>query len=91
MPPITLSPGGSDRRFWPLKEHAYKQTYVCGFKNKNKGWRDGSAVKSTDCSFRDPEFNSHMVVHSPSVMGSDALFLVCLKTTTVGSHKINKY
>jgi hypothetical protein len=22
------------------------------------GWRDGSVVKSTDCSFRGPEFNS---------------------------------
>jgi hypothetical protein len=25
---------------------------------KFKGWRDGSAVKSTDCSSRGPEFNS---------------------------------
>ena len=27
-------------------------------KNKTKGWRDGSAVKSTDCSSEGPEFNS---------------------------------
>jgi hypothetical protein len=27
-------------------------------KKKNRGWRDGSAVKSTECSSRGPEFNS---------------------------------
>jgi hypothetical protein len=44
--------------------------------NENKGWRDGSAVKSTDCSSRGPEFNSHQPHggSQPSVMGSDALF-----------------
>ena len=26
--------------------------------NKNKDWRDGLVVKSTDCPFRGPEFNS---------------------------------
>jgi hypothetical protein len=38
-------------------------------------WRDGSVVKSTDCSSRDPEFNSQQPHGSsqPSVMGSDAL------------------
>ncbi|EEQ62520.1 hypothetical protein CBFG_06232 [Clostridiales bacterium 1_7_47FAA] len=38
------------------------------------GWRDGSAVKRTDCSSRGPKFNSRQP-HSgsqPSVMGSDA-------------------
>jgi hypothetical protein len=42
----------------------------------NGGWRDGSAIKSTDRSSRGPEFNSqqpHGSWHS-SVMGSDALF-----------------
>ena len=34
------------------------------------GWRDGSAVKGTDCSSIGPEFNSQQ----PHVMGSDALF-----------------
>ena len=40
------------------------------------GWRDGSMVKSTDCSTRGPEFNSQQPCGSPqpSVMGSDALF-----------------
>jgi hypothetical protein len=40
------------------------------------GWRDGSAVKSTDCSSRGPEFNSQQP-HSdsqPSVIRSVALF-----------------
>jgi hypothetical protein len=42
----------------------------------NQGWRDGSEVKSTDCSSRGPEFNSHQPYGGsrPSVMGSDALF-----------------
>jgi hypothetical protein len=45
--------------------------------NKNSwGWRDGSVVKSTDCSSRDPEFNSQQPHGGSqvSVMGSDALF-----------------
>jgi hypothetical protein len=39
-------------------------------------WRDGSAVKSTDCSSRGPEFKSHQLHGGtqPSVVGSDALF-----------------
>jgi hypothetical protein len=33
---------------------------------KIRGWRDGSAVKSTDCFFRSPEFNSQqqLVAHN---------------------------
>jgi hypothetical protein len=36
-------------------------------------WRDGSEVKSTDCSSRGPEFNSQQPHDGsqPSVMGSD--------------------
>jgi hypothetical protein len=43
---------------------------------KLKGWRDGSAVKSTDCTSRGPEFNSQQLHggSQPSVMGSDAFF-----------------
>jgi hypothetical protein len=33
------------------------QTYMQA-KNSYAGWRDGSEVKSTGCSSRDPEFNS---------------------------------
>jgi len=41
-----------------------------------KGWRDGSVVKSTDCSSRGPEFKSQQPHgdSQPSVMRSDALF-----------------
>jgi len=40
------------------------------------GWRDGSVVKSTDCSSRGPEFNSQQPHggSQPSVMGSNTLF-----------------
>ena len=42
------------------------------------GWRDGSVVKSTNCSSRGPEFKSQHPHggSQPSVMGSDALFCV---------------
>jgi hypothetical protein len=55
-----------------------------------KGWRDGSAVKSTDCSSRGSEFNfqqSHGGSR-PSVMGSDALFW-CVRRQLQYTH-INK-
>ena len=41
-----------------------------------EGWRDDSAVKSTVCSSRDPEFNSQPLYggSQPSIMGSDSLF-----------------
>jgi len=40
------------------------------------GWRDGSEVKSIDCSSRGPEFKSQQPHggSQPSVMRSDALF-----------------
>ena len=40
------------------------------------GWRDGSVVKSTDCSSRGPEFNPQQPHggSQPSVMGANALF-----------------
>ena len=40
------------------------------------GWRNGSAVKSTNCSPRGPEFNSQQPHggSQPLVVGSDALF-----------------
>jgi hypothetical protein len=43
-----------------------------------QGWRDGSAVKSTDCSFKGPEFKSQQPHggSKPSVMRSDVLFWV---------------
>ena len=56
-------------------------------------WRDGSAVKSTDCSSRGPEFNSQQPHggSQPSVMGSDALFwCVWRQRQCTHIHKINK-
>jgi hypothetical protein len=46
------------------------------YKSYVLGWRDGSAVESTDCSFRGPEFNSYQPHGGlqPPVMGFDALF-----------------
>jgi hypothetical protein len=43
-------------------------------KQDTRGWKDGSAVKSIDCSSRGPEFNSQQPHggSQPSVMGSDA-------------------
>ena len=45
-------------------------------KARRRGWRDGSAVKSTDYSSRVPEFKSQQPHggSQPSVMRSDALF-----------------
>jgi hypothetical protein len=44
--------------------------------NKDRDWRDGSAVKSTDCSSKGPEFKSQQPHggSQPSVMRSDGLF-----------------
>jgi hypothetical protein len=57
--------------------HIFFCLFFCFFQDRvSLGWRDGSAVKSTDCSSKGPEFNSHQP-HSgsqPSVMGSGALF-----------------
>jgi hypothetical protein len=45
-------------------------------KDEIRGWRDGSAVKSTDCSSRGPEFKSQQPHggSQPSVTRSGALF-----------------
>jgi hypothetical protein len=48
-------------------------------------WRDGSAVKSTDCSSEGPQFKSQQPHGGlqPSAMRSDAFFLGYLKTAAV--------
>ena len=58
-------------------------------KRKIQSWRDGSAVKSTDCSFRGPEFNSQPSnsASQPSLLEIQFPLLVCLKTEAVYSHK----
>jgi hypothetical protein len=57
-------------------------------------WRDGSVVKSTDCSSRGPDFNSQQAHGSsqPSVMGSDTLFwCVCRQQQCTHIHEINLF
>jgi hypothetical protein len=51
-------------------------TELLKFNTDNLGWRDGTGVKSTDCSSRGPGFNSQQPHggSQASVMGSDALF-----------------
>jgi hypothetical protein len=45
-------------------------------KGKKRGWRDGSSVKSTDCSSKGPKFKSQKPHggSQPSVTRFDALF-----------------
>ena len=55
-------------------------------------WRDGSAVKNSDCSSRGPEFNSGQPHggSQPSVVGSDSLFgCVWRQLQCTHIHKIN--
>jgi hypothetical protein len=49
---------------------------VCSKVKTLSGWRDGSAVKSTDCSSENPEFKSQQPRggSQPSITRSDALF-----------------
>jgi hypothetical protein len=49
-------------------ESAYKMFKI-------RGWRGGSVVKHTGCSFRSPEFNSLQQLggSQTSIMGSDAI------------------
>jgi hypothetical protein len=65
---------GSNALFWMSEEESY--SVFAYIKINILDWRDGSSVKSTDCSSRGPEFNSQRPHggSQPSVMGSDALF-----------------
>jgi hypothetical protein len=60
---------------------------IWGLRIKTQVWRDGSAVKSTDCSSRGPEFNSQKPHggSQPAVMMHSCS--VCLKTAAVYSYK----
>ena len=65
----------------------------CNNKRRAVGWRDGSVVKSTDCSARGLEFNIQEphCGSQPSVMGSGALFWsVWRQLQCAHTHKINK-
>jgi hypothetical protein len=62
-------------------------------KDYRMGWRGGSALESTDCSSRGPEFSSQQPHggSQPSVMGSDALFWCVWRQLQCSHiHKINK-
>jgi hypothetical protein len=66
-----------------FQNYPHKSIGMIPFKKKkkkkkatwNQGYRNGSEVKSTDCSSRDPEFKSQQPHGSsqPSVIRSDAL------------------
>jgi hypothetical protein len=70
--------GSSQLSVMPKSDiHAGKTSmHIKLFFKKNQGWRDGSAVKSTDCSSRGPEFNSQRPHggSQSSVIGSNAFF-----------------
>jgi hypothetical protein len=53
-----------------------RRAIVYSTRKTNTGWRDGSAVKSTDCSSEGPEFKSQQPHggSQPSIMGSNTLF-----------------
>jgi hypothetical protein len=57
---------------------------IAGIKELYSGWRDGSAVKSTDCSFRGPEFNFQQP-HGGTISSG-----VSEDSNTVLIHKRNK-
>jgi len=70
----------------------FQRQQIKSIKCENWDWRDGSVVKSTDCSSRGPEFNSQQPHGGlqPSVMGSDALFwcvCVCEDNNSVVTYK----
>jgi hypothetical protein len=75
-------------------EHYIHNTFFKVKKNgkEKEGWRDGSAVKSTDCSSRGPEFNSQQPHggSQPSMMGIRCPSLVCLEIATMYSHTLSK-
>jgi hypothetical protein len=74
------------------RQNIYLVIKTIWLKRKHQGWRDGSAVKSTDCSSRGPELNSQQPQggSEPSVMGIQCHLLLCLKTVTVTHiHEIN--
>jgi hypothetical protein len=61
-------------------------------KKKLEGWRNGSVVKSTDCSSKGPELKSQQS-HGGSQLSITKIccpLLECLKTATVYTHIINK-
>jgi len=75
---IYVAPGDRDKvsKALEIRNHLAFQTSKPDIRIRSRSWRDGSVVKSTDCSSRGPEFSSQQTNggSQPSVMGSDALF-----------------
>jgi len=67
---------GSEIKGYPWLHDELKGSFGTLFQRIKQAWRDGSAVKSTGCSSRGPEFNSQSPHggSQPSILGSDALF-----------------
>jgi hypothetical protein len=79
LPDFILGGGGrvfSGFSIFHLKVKTKARTRKHSLLKDSGFWRNGSAVKRTDCSTRGPEFNSQQPRGSsqPSVMRSDALF-----------------
>jgi hypothetical protein len=71
------------------KGRLYHTLLCLDVRNKFEGWRDGSAVKSTDCSSRvQIPATTWWLTTICNEIG--CLLLMCLKTATVYLHIINK-
>ena len=72
---------------WDSKGYTEKSC----LEKQNKGWRDGSAVKGTDCSSRGPEFNFQQP-HSgsqPSAVESDYADRLLIRINYVNKYNKN--
>jgi hypothetical protein len=91
--PVPSSLKSKGRTLSPFAQPLATGIFIDRSKPNGEGdWRDGTEDKGTDCSYRDPEFNSQQLHGSsqPSVMWFHAPLLVCLKTVCTHIHKVNK-
>ena len=75
--PSTLQPPVVSLKCYRLPLLTLRPIFFFSFKNLLfRSWRDGSAVKSTDCSSKGPEFNSQQPHggSEPSVTRYDSIF-----------------
>jgi hypothetical protein len=86
-----MSMGAGEMAHWVRTQEDLSLNPQNSYKKLVSGWRDGSVVKSTDCSSEGPEFKSQQPHggSQPSVMITESL-LGCLKTAMVYLHIINK-
>jgi hypothetical protein len=71
-----LQPGKSGLRLITKRREHWLHEFTPPLEAEEEGWRDGSWVKSTDCSSKGPEFKFQQPHgdSQPSVMRSDAVF-----------------